>query len=91
MWLTKGYKSPYFDESHFKLQKFMRQFMDEHIIPEARAAEKTDAQPSDELFKKLADAKITYMRMGPGKWLKGMSKVHPRTAPRLTYVHSPAW
>jgi hypothetical protein len=73
IWLSKGLKSPYFDESHRALQRFMRKFVDEHIIPEARAHEKTDERPSDELFHKLSEAKITHMRLGPGPWLHGLT------------------
>lgn len=30
-WLTQDYKSPYFDESHRRLQKEVRRFFDEHV------------------------------------------------------------
>lgn len=30
-WLTQDYKSPYFDDSHRRLQKEVRKFFDEHV------------------------------------------------------------
>lgn len=38
-WLTEGFKSPYYNESHRKLQKALRDFSDEYVTPEAREHE----------------------------------------------------
>ena len=41
-WLTKGYKSPYFDDSHYRLQKEVRRFFDEHVAGRLAALSKSE-------------------------------------------------
>ena len=38
-WLTKAYHSPYYNDSHRKLQKAMRAVVDEIVYPDAQACE----------------------------------------------------
>lgn len=40
-WLSEGFKSPYYNDGHRALQKFMRDFVDEHVTPEAQQHEKS--------------------------------------------------
>lgn len=57
-WLTKEYMNPYFTEGHRNLAKAMRLYVDENIIPEARASELTGERPSNELLLDMSDKKI---------------------------------
>jgi hypothetical protein len=40
LWLTKQYHSPYFNDSHRTYQIAVREFVEVHVLPEARAAER---------------------------------------------------
>jgi Cytochrome b5-like Heme/Steroid binding domain/Acyl-CoA dehydrogenase, N-terminal domain len=51
-WYT-GLSSPYYRESHHRLRKFMRNYMDENIIPHVFEWEEKKQQPK-ELFKQVA-------------------------------------
>jgi hypothetical protein len=53
-WLSKGFQSPYYKESHRKLQKAMRQFVDEVVYPDAQAREEDGKRPSQAVFDKMA-------------------------------------
>jgi hypothetical protein len=45
MFLSAGYKaSPYFKDSHYRVQKEMRKFIDEHVYPDAQACGKRMSQ-----------------------------------------------
>ncbi|TCD69249.1 hypothetical protein EIP91_008352 [Steccherinum ochraceum] len=70
-WLSEGYYSPYFKESHRKLQAAVRKFVDEVIYPDAQAREEDGKRPSQSVFDKMAEVNLLCMRMGPGKHLKG--------------------
>lgn len=70
-WLTPIFKSPYYNESHRRLQKAMRVFTDTHIWPEAQEKERDGTPISQELIDKMADAGVLAMRLGPGKHLHG--------------------
>lgn len=60
-------KSPFYKESHHKLRKFMREFVDTHIKPEAIESEEAGQGPSKELWKKVAEAGIFLAKLGAGK------------------------
>ncbi|KIP11170.1 hypothetical protein PHLGIDRAFT_18086 [Phlebiopsis gigantea 11061_1 CR5-6] len=70
-WLSEGYHSPYYKESHRRLQKAMRQFVDEVIYPDAQAREEDGKRPSADVIQKMAAVELHAMRLGPGKHLKG--------------------
>ncbi|KAH8099991.1 acyl-CoA dehydrogenase/oxidase [Cristinia sonorae] len=70
-WLSEGYYSPYFNESHKRLQQAVRKFVDEVIYPDAQAREEDGKRPSQAVFDKLAEVELIAMRMGPGAHLKG--------------------
>jgi alkylation response protein AidB-like acyl-CoA dehydrogenase/predicted heme/steroid binding protein len=70
-WLTPMYHSPYFGESHKRLRKAMREFMEVHVQPEAREREESGETISDELIAQMAEKNVLAMRMGPGKHLYG--------------------
>jgi alkylation response protein AidB-like acyl-CoA dehydrogenase len=72
-WLSEGYHSPYYKESHRKLQQAVRKFHDEVIYPDAQAREEDGKRPSLEVIHKMAEVNLSAMRAGPGKHLKGLT------------------
>jgi alkylation response protein AidB-like acyl-CoA dehydrogenase len=73
LWLTPQFKSPYFNDSHRRLQRAMREFTDRHITPEAIEKERTGEYVSQDLIEKMSKAGVLHMRMGPGKHLHGVN------------------
>ncbi|TGJ80971.1 hypothetical protein E0Z10_g7797 [Xylaria hypoxylon] len=73
LWLSPSFKSPYYKESHRKLQKAMRTFNDKYISPEAQAREADGKYISQELVDRMSKAGILHMRLGPGKHLHGVN------------------
>ena len=71
LWLTPIFKSPYYTESHRKLQRGVREFVDEHVAPEAQEKELDGTYISQELVDKMAKNNMLGMRLGPGKHLHG--------------------
>lgn len=45
-WLSEGYKSTYYNDTHHALQKFMRKFSDEEVYPIAQECEKNGKRVS---------------------------------------------
>ncbi|KAF8342018.1 acyl-CoA dehydrogenase/oxidase [Cantharellus anzutake] len=85
-WLTKGFKSPYYNESHYRLQREFRKFCDEVLIPEAKRCETTGAKISQEVVEVMGKSGINAMRFGPGPHLKGqklMTGLTPETFDRF--------
>jgi alkylation response protein AidB-like acyl-CoA dehydrogenase/predicted heme/steroid binding protein len=72
LWLTPAFRSPFYKESHRKLQKAMREFTDLYITPEAQEKERTGEYISQELIERMSKAGVVQMRMGPGKHLHGL-------------------
>ena len=51
MFLSAGYKaSPYFKDSHYRVQKEMRKFIDEHVYPDAQACEESGKRMSQNIL-----------------------------------------
>ncbi|KAH8918696.1 acyl-CoA dehydrogenase NM domain-like protein [Atractiella rhizophila] len=73
LWLTKGYKSPYFNKSHYRLQERVRYFFDTYVKEEALDHEKSAERPTPELMKLMGSPEweLHAMRMGPGRHLHG--------------------
>lgn len=71
-WLTNGYHSPYFNESHRTFQKVVRKFFDEVVVPDAAAREEDGKPPTKSVIEAMAKLNLHAMRMGPGKHLKGL-------------------
>lgn len=67
-WLVPSYKSPYFKDSHRRLQKAMRKFFDENVKAEAREFELSGERPTQKLVELMGtdEWNIHAMRMGPG-------------------------
>lgn len=72
LWLTPQFKSPYYNDSHRRLQKALREFTDKYITPEAQECEDTGKYISQELVDRMAKAGILHMRLGPGKHMHGV-------------------
>lgn len=72
LWLRPQFRSPYFKDSHRRLQRAMREFTDKYVRPEALEREKDGKYVSQELVERMAKAGILHMRMGPGKHLHGV-------------------
>jgi alkylation response protein AidB-like acyl-CoA dehydrogenase len=76
LWLKPEFKSPYYNESHKRLQRAMRKFVDTYITPEAEEKEKDGTYVSQELIDRMAAANILAMKMGPGEHLHGRDLLH---------------
>ncbi|KII89880.1 hypothetical protein PLICRDRAFT_569432 [Plicaturopsis crispa FD-325 SS-3] len=71
-WLSKGYHSPYYKESHRRFQAAFRKFIDEVVLPDAMAREEDGKRPSQYVFDEMGKMNIPAMRIGPGPHLKGL-------------------
>ena len=71
LWLRPEFKSPYFNESHRKLQRAVREFTEKYIGPEAEEKEKDGSIISQGLIDRMAEENVLAMRLGPGKHLHG--------------------
>ncbi|CCM04990.1 uncharacterized protein FIBRA_07188 [Fibroporia radiculosa] len=87
-WLSPGYFSPYYKESHRRLADAIRKIVDEIIFPDALAREEDGKRPNVEIIKKLGELNINAMRLGPGKHLKGLTLMNGAVAPEeYDYFH----
>lgn len=71
-WLTPQFKSPYYNESHRRLQKAIRVFTDQYVTPVAQECEKSGETVPQHLIDRMSKAGILHMRLGPGKHLHGV-------------------
>lgn len=62
-WLTEPFRSPYYNDSHRRLQKALRSFVDTYVSPEAQECEKTGKYISQELIDRMSENGILHMRM----------------------------
>ncbi|KAF8269135.1 acyl-CoA dehydrogenase [Lactarius quietus] len=70
-WLTPGFSSPFYNDSHRRFQKAMRKVVNEVILPDAIRCEENGKRVSQEVMDKLGELNVIAMRLGPGKHLKG--------------------
>jgi len=89
LYLTKGFTSPYYKESHYALQKAARHFFDTHIQPEALAHEANGKRPTPELVKKMGapGVELNAMRLGPGRHLHGRKLLGGVKGEEYDYFH----
>ncbi|KAG0124905.1 acyl-CoA dehydrogenase/oxidase [Tuber indicum] len=87
MWLSPDFKSPYYDETHRRLQKEVRVFVDEYVRPEALRIEEAGERPSAEIIKRMADNGINAMRLGPGRHLEGYNLIGGIEPKKFNYFH----
>lgn len=71
LWLRPQFKSPYFKDSHRRLQRAIREFTDKYVTPEAQEKEKDGTYISQELIDRMSESGVLAMRLGPGKHLHG--------------------
>ena len=86
-WLSKGYYSPYYSDSHRALQKYMRQFTDDFVTPDAKIKEETGQRPDVKLIEKCGELNINAMRLGPGKHLHGLTLPTGLKGENFDYFH----
>jgi alkylation response protein AidB-like acyl-CoA dehydrogenase len=87
LWLTPAFKSPYYTDSHRRLQKETRKFVDEHVYPEAQEKELDGTYISQELVDKMAESEVLAMRLGPGKHLHGRTLLGGVKGEDFDYFH----
>jgi len=80
-WLAQGFFSPYYNDSHREFRKKMREFVDQHVAPEAQDRELDGKKPSQAVFDSMADKNVIAMRLGPGKHLKGRTLLDDAVKP----------
>lgn len=71
LWLNPAFHSPYYKESHRKLQKACRAFIETHVMPEAKEKEMSGEHISQELITKMGEVNLLACRLGPGKHMLG--------------------
>jgi len=87
-WLSPGFSSPYYKESHRKFQVVMRKFVDEFVYPDAQAREEDGKRPSQSVIDAMAAVNLHAMRLGPGKHLKGKILLDGLVSPEeFDYFH----
>jgi len=72
-WLTPQFKSPYYKESHRRLQKALRVFVDTEVYPVAQECETEGKLIPQQLIDKMAEKGVLHMRLGPGKHMHGVN------------------
>jgi alkylation response protein AidB-like acyl-CoA dehydrogenase/predicted heme/steroid binding protein len=86
-WLVPLFKSPYYNDSHRRLQKAARVFTDTVLRPEALRVEEAGEIPSKEFFLKCVEEGIVPMRLGPGPHLKGRKLFADIQPEEFDYFH----
>ncbi|KAL1602794.1 hypothetical protein SLS60_006215 [Paraconiothyrium brasiliense] len=87
LWLRPQFKSPYFKESHHKLRRKVREFVDKYVTPEAQEKEKDGSYISQELIDRMAENDMLAMRLGPGKHLRGKDLLGVVKGEEFDYLH----
>jgi predicted heme/steroid binding protein len=87
LWLTPEFKTPYYSDSHRRLQKAFRKFVDQDVYPEAQEKELDGTYISQELVDKMAANNTLAMRLGPGKHLHGMKLLGDVDGKEFDYFH----
>ncbi|KAA1465947.1 acyl-CoA dehydrogenase [Dentipellis sp. KUC8613] len=71
--LSDGFSSPYYTDSHRHFQKAVRRFVVDYVFPDALECEESGKRISQEVVDKMGELGIIAMRLGPGKHLKGLT------------------
>lgn len=87
LWLAPIYKSPYYKDSHRKLQKELRVFVDKYIYPEAQEKEADGTYVSQELIDRMVETNVLAMRLGPGQHLHGRTLLGGVKGEDFDYFH----
>ena len=87
IFLNKTFSNPYYKESHYRLQREMRKFVETYITPDAQAREADGKRPSVEIVRKMGELGINAMRLGPGKHLHGRKLFADVKPEEFDYFH----
>lgn len=87
LWLRPQFKNPYYNDSHRRLQKAMREFTEKYVIPEADEKEADGTYISQELIDRMAETNILAMRLGPGSHLHGRKLLGHVKGEEFDYFH----
>ncbi|PWO01430.1 acyl-CoA dehydrogenase NM domain-like protein [Tilletiopsis washingtonensis] len=87
MWLSQNFHSPYYNDSHRRLQREMRAYVDETVYEVAQRCEANGKRPDVELIKDMGKRGINAMRMGPGKHLHGRTLMAGVKGEEFDYFH----
>jgi len=83
----RGFYSPYYDDSHKRVRKLVREFMETKVLPEALECEDDGKSCSKEVWQAMGALEFHACRMGPGKHLKGRKLPGNVTPEEFTYFH----
>ncbi|KAF8340591.1 acyl-CoA dehydrogenase/oxidase [Cantharellus anzutake] len=88
-WLTPGFHSPYYKESHRKMQKAIREFFDRMVYDDAQARELDGKRVSQQILDEMTKMEMHAMRLGPGPHLKGRTLIGGSLNPKrcFDYFH----
>ncbi|PKI84501.1 hypothetical protein MVES1_001756 [Malassezia vespertilionis] len=86
-WLLPKYKSPYYNESHRRLQREMRTLVDKYVTPEAQVREADGKRPDPKLVQMFGKLGLNAMRLGPGKHLHGRKLFADIKPEEFDYFH----
>lgn len=67
---ASGFPSPYYNESHERLRKYLRKFVDKVLIPDSVQMNIMGEHPDKELYLEMGKIGLSAIRLGPGKHLK---------------------
>jgi hypothetical protein len=87
LWLRPQFHSPYYNESHRRYQQAVREFVDEHVTPEALAREKDGKYISQDLVNKMVENNLIAAKLGPGKHLHGRNILGVLDGKDFDYFH----
>ncbi|KAL2856440.1 acyl-CoA dehydrogenase/oxidase [Aspergillus pseudoustus] len=87
LWLRPAFTSPYYKESHRRLQVAVREFTNLHVKPEAQEKEKDGSYISQALIEKMVETNVLAMRLGPGKHLHGKTLLGGVKGEEFDYLH----
>lgn len=82
----QGFHSAYFNESHHRFRKAVREFIANEIEPEAMVNDANGETASEQVFQKMGEFGLLACRMGPGPHMKGMKLPGGITPEEFDYV-----
>lgn len=86
-WLTPQFQSPYYGESHRRLRRALREFVDAEVKPEAQEKERDGTYISQRLADRMAETNVLAMRLGPGDHLRGKTLLGGVRGEEFDYFH----
>lgn len=84
----RGWKSPFYNESHRRFRQYVREFYDREVREIAIASENDNKPPTLELMQKISKAGLLHTRLGPGEHLKLLPMPCDIKPEEFDYFHS---